>query len=199
MDQEFWAVAQTVPNGETRAAAKLRDLGHKVVLPMIKRSHVVKGQRKIIETPVFSSYIFFQFVDSWMDVLGQERLEDGRAADGTLIKRLVAAPETHVVRVLLAESPAEEKLPPTPAIVPTKYIRELQSLLDQHGGYYPAPVKRKFLSGQRVHVSGDESAPFYGRYGTYENQPGNALARVLMDMLGRKVPVVLNEGDLVAA
>lgn len=195
--EPYWAVAQTVPNREAAAAASLRDLGMQVVLPMWKRSRMVRGKRQPFDFVVFPSYLFVMIVDSWRAALGQERVENwvSRPDSGFYYEPMGCirlAPNTNVVRVVMDEQPTR------PARVRSGHVEEIVEIMAEHGGYMPIAEVRRFISGQKVRVN-DMQHSFYGLEGTYECQPRLDQARVLLDMLGRKVPVVLNERDLIAA
>jgi hypothetical protein len=205
-DEGYWAVAQVIPHKEKLAAAKLDELGFKTVLPILQEKTTIGGRRITREHLPYHNYLFIYIVDSWISALGLERepeMFEVSVPPGGFqpqpARRSIMAPETHVLRVLLDEQPLKGEGAPRPARVrPADYVDNLILEMKEYGGFLKPVSRSKFLSGQRVHV-GNFGAPFFGLYGTYEGRPGNQLARVLFDMLGRKVPTILNEGDLVAA
>lgn len=198
MMEPYWAVAQTVPNREEAASERLRDLGIDVVLPMWKRSRKSHGKWKLYNEYVWPSYLFLMIVGTWRSALGRERVEKWvprHEEDFQYIPSgcLRLAPATYVVRVVMDDAES-----PRPARVRPGHVEEISQIMQDHGGYMPATDVRRFISGQRVRVD-DLQHSFYGNEGLYECRPSQGRARVLVDMLGRKVPVVFNERDLIAA
>lgn len=199
-----WAVAQTFPNKEKAAVPRLRAAGFTVVIPLVLGSRHVKGvrEKQPHEIVVYPNYVFFTIVDSWREAMGVERdldqkfkmniPEGGYCPDPVTRRR--GAPDTYVTRVIMAG--VGEAM--TPARVKPGFVDEIVKIMAEHDGYMPLAQARRFTSGQRVRVE-EMCHMFYGLEGVYECRPGQDQARVLLDMLGRKVPVVLNERDLIAA
>jgi transcriptional antiterminator RfaH len=82
-----------------------------------------------------------------------------------------------------------------PARLPDEFIAELRS--NERGGFVRLPPPPTlFLKGARVRVL---SGQFRGMIGLYEGQSANEREMVLLDMLGRMVPVTLASVDAIEA
>jgi transcriptional antiterminator RfaH len=66
----------------------------------------------------------------------------------------------------------------------------------ERGGFVVLPPRHRFAPGEPVRV---DEGPFYGEQGMYQGMPREGRAEVLLSMLGRVVPVTLDEAALIAA
>lgn len=188
----YWAVAQVTPGHEDRARDALDALRFETFLPKVKNHRIVRRKigkktshdRVVFYEMAYPGYVFFKIVTAWVQALG---LDENK-------------PQTFVSRVLMEYPQAEHRniLPPRPACVPDWFISEVRGIMDDHNGYLPAKMVHRFMSGQMVTVR-DFLHSMYGHSGVYECQASHERGRVLMDLLGRKVPVIIDEKDLVAA
>ena len=89
-----------------------------------------------------------------------------------------------VIRLLMAGD--------QPARLPDEIIMEIRSR--ERGGFVKLPTPSKLKKGQNVRIS---NGNFLGQIGLYDGIGSKERARILLDLLGRKVPVELPESDLV--
>lgn len=82
-----------------------------------------------------------------------------------------------------------------PAMVIEGIVESLQRRTDAQGAII-LPRKTKFAIGQSVRI---QEGPLEGQLGIYDGMSGRDRVRVLYELLGRKVPCVVNERDVVAA
>ena len=59
-----WYAIHTQSNYEKRIADELKSLRMETYLPLFREVHQWKDRRKIVEVPIFRSYVFARFVDS---------------------------------------------------------------------------------------------------------------------------------------
>jgi transcriptional antiterminator RfaH len=82
-----------------------------------------------------------------------------------------------------------------PAKMPDQFIDDLRS--NERGGFVRLPPPpTPFLKGSRVRIL---TGQFRGLVGLYEGQSANERELVLLDLLGRMVPVLLGETDTIEA
>jgi transcriptional antiterminator RfaH len=121
-----------------------------------------------VSGPLFPGYLFIHIADHW------------RAIDRTVgVLSLV-------------------KFGESPARCPDAEIAALQGQVDVHTGLIrlpdpPKPAKRKAIPiGDKVKIP---SGPFRGFTGIYAGQTPRERERILIDLLGRKIPVELPVGQ----
>jgi transcriptional antiterminator RfaH len=91
----------------------------------------------------------------------------------------------HVVRLLMAGD--------QPAHLPDEIIREIRNR--ERSGFVQLPTRSKILKkGQNVRIA---NGSFMGHIGLYDGMTSHERARVLLELLGRKVPVEISETDFV--
>jgi len=81
----------------------------------------------------------------------------------------------------------------TPAVVPARAIAKLKASEDDDGVVVLG--KSGFELGQRVQI---RRGVFALEFGLYDGQPARERARVLLNLLGAKRPVTLDEDNLIA-
>lgn len=91
-----------------------------------------------------------------------------------------------VVRVLMADD--------VPARVPDKVVAGIMKR-EGSDGLVRLPKARGLMRGDAVRIVGGS---FAGHLAIYEGMSGDARVCVLLEMLGRRVPVSLGRGDVVA-
>ena len=82
----------------------------------------------------------------------------------------------------------------TPALLPDKIIDNLKKREDK--GFVMLEEPPKFSVGEKVRVV---NSALFGYIGIYQGMKDTERARVLIEFLGQKVPVELDEKDLVCA
>jgi len=82
-----------------------------------------------------------------------------------------------------------------PAAVPAKVIHDLQSAEDPQG-FVRLDARPKFRPGDRIEVV---EGVFCSHFGLYEGLSDAERVRILLDLLGRKVRIVLDKDAIVAA
>lgn len=182
-------MAQAVPGQERRANDYLSErLRLTTILPIFLIPSLVKNTRGraprtrvrgFRELLAFPGYIFIQLAkdDHWVPIDQVPGL----------------------VRLIRERGPVDSEQAPTLARVPTPYMNRMIKIMSESDGYLPPPVTPgRFKSGQWVRMN-DESHSFYGLIGLYEGQSEHERARVLFNMMGRKVSIVMSERDLIAA
>lgn len=90
-----------------------------------------------------------------------------------------------VTRLLMRES--------TPAVVPDRIINDLKT--KESNGLILLPAPPKFQLGEKVRVA---NGSLSGYFGIYDGMRSSERARILIELLGQVVPVVLDENDLAA-
>jgi transcriptional antiterminator RfaH len=83
----------------------------------------------------------------------------------------------------------------TPAIVPDKIIDDLK-MREDNKGFISLPTPSKFQVGESVRVV---NGTFLGYAGLYDGMRPHERARVLIELLGQKVPIEIDERDLAPA
>lgn len=61
-NKELWYVIYTKSRHEKILAEQLEDSGYEIYLPLIKKTRIWSDRKKIIEVPLFNSYIFIKGV-----------------------------------------------------------------------------------------------------------------------------------------
>lgn len=89
-----------------------------------------------------------------------------------------------VLRVLMADE--------HPAIVDDKIVRAIQKR-EGENGLVKLPKPPRLIRGQPIHIT---SGSFVGRVGVYDGMIGTDRVRVLLNLLGRSVPVSLRTADI---
>jgi transcriptional antiterminator RfaH len=165
---DFWAVARTEPQREKVAQHFLRLAHFETYLPLIISLQTTNGRKVDIRRPLFPSYIFIWIVDhQWWSA----RWCPGVA---TMIMGGADGGPAHLHDDVIREIRARE--PPTGSGV----VR------------LPKPPRLRLRQPVRI-LSGS----FVGRIGLYDGMASHQRERVLLDLLGQKVPITLPSADVV--
>lgn len=169
-----WTLAVTKPRAEAKAADNCRRQGLQVLAPRLRTTHVTRGRIVSGETYLFPSYLFVLQVSD--HVYGLLRSTIG------------------VARVLLMAG--------KPATCSEAVVEELQARMDDDGYVElpedEPPAPPDFSAGKRVQV-GDPNHILFGRRGVSQGMDARQRVHVLMSIMGRKVPVVMEYSSLAIA
>ena len=64
LEQPYWYAIHTRAQHEKRVDARLRECGISTFLPLVKQVHRWSDRRKVLDLPLFSCYVFVNFVPS---------------------------------------------------------------------------------------------------------------------------------------
>jgi len=168
---EQWIVARAKPRQEGLAQDNIRRQGHTCYIPRF-RERVVVGRNQRVELRIrslFPGYIFVQIEGVWRWLTG-----------------------TYGVSGVI-------QIGDNPAVLPVKIVPGLKAREDPDGFIVlPGAVKApRFRNGQRVRVT---EGPFQDRLGSISQESTvHERVSVLLDLLGRRVPVLIGEESLDAA
>lgn len=174
MAVELWTLAVTKPRQEAKAADNCRQQGLDVVLPRLRTVIVIRGRVINRDSYLFPSYLFVAFEDDHVYGI----LRDTRG----------------VARVLLMAG--------RPATCSAEVMQAVIDRMDVDGYVelpkVEPPPAANYRIGQRVRVS-DPSHVMFGHRGLYQGMDARQRVKVLMSLMGRKVPVQLEHSALAAA
>jgi transcriptional antiterminator RfaH len=164
-----WYVAHSHPNSEWRAAEHLGRQGFTCYVPAYLKTRRHARKVDTVKAPFFPRYLFV-----WIDVNTQR----WRSIDSTVgVSRLVGR--------------GPMPTPVMPGIVET--IREREGV---DGLISLAPAAARFRVGDQVRVV---TGAFEACQGLFEALTDKDRVAILLDLLGRKVRVVLDAGAIEAA
>lgn len=164
----FWAVVQSASSRESFAAKRVEQNGFEVFLPLTK-VRITKTESRIVA--VFPGYFFAHIIDRW------------RIIENTL----------GVIGLIMAGD--------APAHCPAAEIERIKSAQMRNGLIklpdMPKPPRHRIhlQAGDAVRIL---SGPFRGLDALYEGQTVRERELVLLELLGRRVQVELNENVQIA-
>jgi transcriptional antiterminator RfaH len=165
-----WLVVRTQPNREGWAGENIKRQGYSYYLPRFKEIVFVKQMRRHVSRvrALFPSYLFVNTDGPW-------RWLTGTFGVSTLIFN--------------GECPAE---------VSARIIDDLRSREDEEGlvvlpGDPRLKRRSRFTPGEIVKAT---EGPFIGFTGIHQGTEAHERERILLDLLGRKVPVLIGEACL---
>jgi transcriptional antiterminator RfaH len=164
-----WYAVHTQPMAEQRAAANLRRQGFATYLPLYRRRRSHARRVELVERPLFARYLFVQ-----LDL----RIDRWRTILGTFgVSGLV-------------------RIGDTPLPVPTRVVEALQR--GEAAGDFDESLDsaRKFKIGAGIRVL---SGPFAELVGKFQGLADAERVVVLLDLLGREVPVRVPNRAVAAA
>ncbi len=164
-----WYVVHTQPNAELRAAEHLQRQGFVTYVPTYLKKRRHARRVDHVRAPFFPRYLFVE-----IDVASQR----WRSINSTVgVSRLV----TH-------------GLLPTPVM--PGVVEAIRAREDEQGMISLAPAAAKFRPGEAVRVT---EGAFEACSGLFEALTDKDRVAILLDLLGRKVRVVLDAGAIEAA
>lgn len=166
-----WIVLWTAPGAERRAAENVKRQGFTYYQPVFAEQAVVRGKRVERIKNLFPRYLPTFIQTQWHCLLGTFGVVD-------------------IVRGV-GGYPAEL---PESAIETLKSQEDERGLISLPGVELAPPV---FAIDQKVRA--ENSTVFGGHTGLFQGQDAKGRCWVLMNLLGRGVPVPFDESDLVAA
>ena len=162
-----WLVVRTQPNREVWAGDNITRQGYDYYLPKFKETVLIMQKKVTRIRALFPSYLFVNTDGPWRWLTG-----------------------TFGVSTLIFNGEA-------PATVSPKIIDELRSREDEEGMVIlpgdPRLKKSRFTPGQIVKAT---EGPFIGCFGIHEGTSTHERERILLDLLGRKVSVLIDEASL---
>ena len=166
MTSPAWYAVMTRPNEEEKAASNLRRQGFDAYLPRYWRLHRHARKTTAVARPLFPRYLFVR-----MDVARQR----WRAVNSTFgVSALVCQGER-------------------PAQLPLGIVENLRAREDETGFIQLEPtegsLEQRFRPGDRVEVT---DGAFADSMGLYEGLAGKDRVAILLDLLCRKVRVILD-------
>ena len=165
-----WLVVRTQPNREAWAGENITRQGYSYYLPKFKETVFAKSVRRNVTRvrALFPSYLFVSTDGPWRWLTG-----------------------TFGVSTLIFNGD-------TPATVSSRIINDLKAREDEEGlvilpGDPRLKRQSRFTPGQLVKAT---EGPFIGFTGIHQGTPAQERECILLDLLGRKVPVEIGEACL---
>lgn len=166
-----WLLATTRPNAEARVSSKFVDLGVPHHLFRVRKRVAIRG--RVVDTlvPAFPRYLFVAVEAETGEPIYIPDLEfvDGFAG---------------FVRFGDAQ----------PEIVPDGEVARL--IADSHGDVLAFEPRSRFHAGDRVRIGGCRAGAVVDQIGVYQDTCEDGRAIILVDWMGRYVPIQLDESDL---
>lgn len=168
-----WHILLTEPGQETTAAAGLIARRYAPYLPTFKRSERARGgaKRRVVERPLFPGYLFL-LIDRAQADLRSARI---RAIPG--VRDWLMVGTSAECRAILSDREMVE-------------VKKADARINRQKPKLPFDV------GSKVEI---DDPLWVGQLGTIEQLDDHGRVRVLIDLLGRKVPVHIDVGDLRSA
>lgn len=166
-----WFAVQCQANREQGAAMQLRNQDFQVFLPLRRKIWRRARRSEIRRVPFFPGYLFV--------ALDLER-DRWRSINGTI----------GVQRLVMAGGEAR------PVALPQGLIEALRGRADDRGLLAPETWPEALEVGQRVRIV---TGPFDNRLGELIGLDDAGRVRVLVELLGRRIPAVLSRDGVMAA
>lgn len=169
-----WTLAVTKPQQQALAVDNCQQQGFEVIAPRFKSTSVNRGKVVVHVAFLFPSYLFVAVVSD--AIYGALRATRG------------------VSRVLLISG--------QPATCRHSVVQNIIERMDEQGFVELPSVEpvapAQFRVGQRLRIA-DKEHVMFGRYGICQGMDARQRVKVLMSLMGRKVPVQLMHSALAAA